>query len=192
MSSNQNQRQTNTSVVQSIFQDLVFVSKILADGFFSEGTNIFIYQVEKLKTYLSLEACYPQKKDADLHKYFVACEKGTGKVIGFVEVDCRTSKKNTLQSSPYMCNLAVNQNWKRRGIATSLVFKSEEVAMKNGKEGMFLKVREGNEPAFEMYRKLGYDVESSEFDAREAGKKATIVLMRKEFYSLIKETNNIK
>eukprot|EP00529_Nitzschia_sp_RCC80_P020839 CAMPEP_0113457112 /NCGR_PEP_ID=MMETSP0014_2-20120614/9238_1 /TAXON_ID=2857 /ORGANISM="Nitzschia sp." /LENGTH=405 /DNA_ID=CAMNT_0000348593 /DNA_START=70 /DNA_END=1287 /DNA_ORIENTATION=+ /assembly_acc=CAM_ASM_000159 len=65
-------------------------------------------------------------------KLFVACQKETGVVLGMVEVDARAQREpsslpniirndETNQILPYMCNLAIDGQYKRRGIAKALV-----------------------------------------------------------------------
>ena len=70
-------------------------------------------------------------------KLFVACQKETGVVLGMVEVDARAQREpsslpniirnvETNQILPYMCNLAIDRKYQRRGIAKSLVRHCEE------------------------------------------------------------------
>ena len=70
-------------------------------------------------------------------KLFVACQKETGVVLGMVEVDARPQREpsslpniiwndETNQILPYMCNLAIDKQYKRRGIAKALVNHCEE------------------------------------------------------------------
>ena len=143
--------------------------------------------MEKLKTFLSLEACFP--KDPELHKYYVACacgidskmkliaptmrmrtkEASYDKIIGFVEVNCRPLPSSTKKSNnnktikrPYMCNLAIDKTWQRKGIASSLIHQCELLAVEKSKETMWLKVRASNLAAVKMYKKAGYRIDSSE------------------------------
>ena len=156
--------QKNYFVREALPPDLGFASGILADGFFATR-NIFAFQVEKLKTYLSLEACFPQFSSKDMHKYLVACDKRNGKVIAFAEVDCRPTK-DLKRPTPYMCNLAIDKKWKRKGIATALIHECEDIASKHPpSEGienrLYLKVRTTNTAAIKMYEGQGYSIESS-------------------------------
>jgi ribosomal protein S18 acetylase RimI-like enzyme len=70
-------------------------------------------------------------------KLFVACQQNTGVVLGLVEVDARSQREpSSLPNSsikndkneilPYMCNLAIDDKFQRRGIATALVQHCEE------------------------------------------------------------------
>jgi len=169
---------------EALVSDLGFASRLLADGFFSTS-NIFSFQVEKFKTYLSLESSYPKGEENDRHKYFVACQHRTGKVIGFVEIDCRTNKNSKIPR-PYMCNLAVDKTWARNGIGTRLVQECEELAIKCNETIMYLRVRAGNMGAIRMYHALGYVITSSETEGQD-GK--MVLLMKKQITSDRKNEN---
>eukprot|EP00534_Pseudo-nitzschia_fraudulenta_P006615 CAMPEP_0201192894 /NCGR_PEP_ID=MMETSP0851-20130426/145605_1 /ASSEMBLY_ACC=CAM_ASM_000631 /TAXON_ID=183588 /ORGANISM="Pseudo-nitzschia fraudulenta, Strain WWA7" /LENGTH=345 /DNA_ID=CAMNT_0047479285 /DNA_START=16 /DNA_END=1053 /DNA_ORIENTATION=- len=118
----------------AMFVDMDRSSKILADGFFKgPKTNWFTYQYEKFITYLSLEANFPTtQQQRSRYEIFVACCKNTGEVWGIVEIDARgTNGPRTTKvyaksgGSSYMCNLAVDEKHKRKGIASSLVYECE-------------------------------------------------------------------
>lgn len=162
--------------------DLGFASRILADGFFATR-NIFSFQVEKLKTYLSLKDSFPQLGTKDRHKYLVACEGKNGKVIGFAEVDCRPTK-DLKKPTPYMCNLAIDKKWKRRGIATALIRNCEYIVSKQpmsepNQNKLYLKVRSTNIAAIKMYEGQGYSIESSTLEPNPQGNETLVLLMSK-------------
>mmetsp|Transcript_20655 Transcript_20655/g.60011 ORF Transcript_20655/g.60011 Transcript_20655/m.60011 type:complete len:282 (+) Transcript_20655:227-1072(+) len=147
-------------VREAVFADLGAAAKIITDGFFSDSTNFVTYQVERLKTFLSLESTFPDSKDKGSHEMIVACLKNGAKVVGFVELDCRETDDPKLPPRPYMCNLVVDKKWLRKGIATALVKECESISASNGKERIFLKVRERNAAATSMYEHMGYVVEA--------------------------------
>uniref|UniRef100_A0A7S4AL51 N-acetyltransferase domain-containing protein n=1 Tax=Pseudo-nitzschia australis TaxID=44445 RepID=A0A7S4AL51_9STRA len=118
----------------ALLVDMNRASKILADGFFKgPQTNWITYQYEKLVTYLSLEANFPKsQRQRSRYEIFVACDVDTGNVVGMVEIDARgTADERTSKvyeqsgGSAYMCNLAVDEKQRRKGIATSLVDECE-------------------------------------------------------------------
>ena len=118
----------------AIFVDMDRASKILADGFFKgPNSNWLKYQYEKFITYLSLEANFPRtQQERSRYEIYVACCVNTGEVWGLVEIDARGTKTERTSNvyeksggSPYMCNLAVDERHKRKGIATSLVYECE-------------------------------------------------------------------
>ena len=93
---------------------------------------------------------------------FVACSSQNGKVLGFAEVDTCSLKKDCNEVKecglddaeksnlprPYMYNLAVDQRWKRKGIATALVAACEEF-VRNMKPN-------NNDDAIMAYTRMGY------------------------------------
>lgn len=115
--------------------DLGPAAHILTEAFYSHRTNFITFQIEKLKTALSLESTFKQRNNP-MGQMFVACSSVTGKVVGFAEVDVCSLKKDcdevrecSIDDSgksndlprPYMYNLAVDKRWQRKGIATALV-----------------------------------------------------------------------
>ncbi len=160
-------------------------ASIVTDAFFADHTNFFTYQREKLKTYLSLESSYPKPSEKNTYVYFVACRNVDGKVLGFVEIDCRetTRPKEGSPPRPYMCNLAIDKKWRRKGIATALIEACEEIAYNNGYENIYLKVRSANDVAVHMYKRLGYVEESSTIEMTERLNESLVLLLKKQLLS---------
>jgi len=143
----------------AMIQDMGPASRILADGFFKAQNNFLVYQWERLETYLSLDSAFP--KPNALHAMFVACESQGSAVIGIVELDARVTKNGRGQNGPYMCNLAVDEKYKRQGVATALVDVAEEQVTAWTREAdimnsLRLQVRRSNVAAIAMYERLGY------------------------------------
>ncbi|EJK76670.1 hypothetical protein THAOC_01565 [Thalassiosira oceanica] len=158
-------------------------AEILTAEFYSHRTNFLTYQVERLKTVLSLESTYPSRsgpKSRPLQSMFVACSSKSGIVLGFAEVDARslndcTEHDDMLRS--YMYNLAVKKTHKRRGIATALVGACEDFVSETHdtcvEKRLYLRVRKNNEAAIQMYTSLGYefmDPESISMTSRDINK----------------------
>eukprot|EP00957_Ditylum_brightwellii_P116958 8921358-Ditylum_brightwellii.AAC.1 len=88
-----------------------------------------------------------------------------------------------------MSNLAVNRNFRRRGVAEDLVKAAEELARREwGYNECYLYVEKQNVPAVKLYRKLGYrpiweDDSAKTLLPTESGKvknvSTTIVCMKK-------------
>ena len=164
--------------------DVGRAAEVLTEGFFKHKTNFITYQFERLGTYLSLEAGLP--KPNTMHEIFVACDSTSGKVLGLAEVDARKNGNGARgQEGPYMCNVAVDSTYKRKGIATALIRKCEEQVQiwssVNINEmylsrSLYLKVRNTNQAAVAMYDKLGY---SSVMYETEQKSGELILLMRK-------------
>ena len=145
-------------ITDAQFVHLGSAARILTEEFYSYRTNFITFQIEKLKTVLSLESTFPNgpnslKNDSKyrnkypirpLQNMIVACNAKDGRVVGFSEVDARPLGKsgsaiqdavstygvseNMLRS--YMYNLAVDKKWKRRGIASALVEACEQYVIK--------------------------------------------------------------
>lgn len=163
------------------FADLGAAARILTDGFYGDS-NFITYNVERLNTFLSLESTFPQPGSVvgAVHSMFVACRQTDGKVLGFAEIDGRPPKKENEAPRPYMCNLAICPKWRRRGLAKALVGECEEKALRWGKTEIYLKVRESNDAATNMYRDLGYEVQSTRTEEMRGKPPQSIILMKKE------------
>lgn len=133
----------NTTALLILFLssiDLGPAAQILTEAFYSHRTNFITFQIEKLKTALSLESTFDKQRMNPMGQMFVACSSQNGKVVGFAEVDtcslkkdCNELKECGLEDAvksnlprPYMYNLAVDQRWQRKGIATALVAACED------------------------------------------------------------------
>jgi ribosomal protein S18 acetylase RimI-like enzyme len=161
------------------FADLGSAAKILTDGFYGDA-NFITYNIERLNTFLSLESTYPQPAVGAVHSMLVACRQTDGKVLGFAEIDGRPTQDKDASPRPYMCNLAVSTKWRRRGLAKALVQHCEEKVLAWGRTDMYLKVREANDAATDMYKGLGYDVQLIKMEEMRGKPPQSIVLMKKE------------
>ena len=156
-----------------MFIDMGKASKILADGFFGDR-DYFTYQIEKLRTYLCLESDFPRKRDE--HIMLVACQNSNGRVVAVCDVDNRPALKS---ERPYMCNLAVDKQWRGKGLAKTLIVECEKiVADEWGKNELLLKARKRNNAAIEVYKSLGYKVKSEGYDTSYMDH---LVVMKKTF-----------
>jgi ribosomal protein S18 acetylase RimI-like enzyme len=138
--------------------DMGTASRILADGFFGDR-DFITYQIEKLRTYLSLESDFPKARDQ--HVMLVACQNTNGKVVAVCDVDNRPNLKT---ERPYMCNLAVGKQWRGKGLAKALISQCEEIVKEWGETDLHLKARQRNGAAIALYKSLGYAIESELYD----------------------------
>lgn len=57
-----------------------------------------------------------------------------------------------------ICNVAVIDSARRKGVATALMAAVEELAAKSGGGTVYLEVNETNAAAIALYRKRGYEI----------------------------------
>ncbi len=103
--------------------------------FFTEDTDDIV------KTYLN-KRC----KNGEI---LVAIEND--KLVGFIGF-----AKDVFFESDYIEALVVDKNFRRKGIAKSLVQECEKQAMKRGCRRVFSSVEPSNLASFQMHRSLGY------------------------------------
>jgi ribosomal protein S18 acetylase RimI-like enzyme len=159
-------------------KDLKSASKILTDAFFS--LNFFTMPLEWLTTYLSLCDTFPETGD----KYYMLVayqREQPSLVVGICEVDCRITANTNAAPRPYICNLAIDTNWRRKGIAKAFIKICEDKARNEWKKNVLhLRVRRNDAVALNMYRSLGYALEDVEQPLmNKAGE--IIVLLKKSF-----------
>ena len=124
---------------------------------------------------------FSRRRTLSLQHMIVACSSKNGQVVGFAEVDARPlsvtgnngglenevvlaanstviSEDNILRS--YMYNLAVDKQWKRKGIASALIRSCEQFVMDMHdiciEKRLYLRVRKTNHAAIALYESLGY------------------------------------
>jgi ribosomal protein S18 acetylase RimI-like enzyme len=67
-----------------------------------------------------------------------------------------------MQQYPYVFNLAVHPQWRRRGAAKQLLLAAEKTVQQWGFSRMYMHVVEDNEPARNLYDRIGYRLHSQE------------------------------
>jgi len=90
---------------------------------------------------------------------FYVAEAG-GRIVGYVmpRVEYGLSKLRTsMRRLGHIVSIAVRRGFRRRGIATALMLASmESLKSEYGVREVYLEVRVSNEPAINLYRKLGF------------------------------------
>lgn len=141
---------------------------------------------EKLQTHMSLESNIPNPFLKQPHEMWVACDTTSGnKIVAFCEVDNRPPKPTMPpgQVRPYMCNLCVDKEWRKKGVALEMIRQCEAsveswLTSSSSSPYMHLKVRERNQPAVNLYSKLGYTVVATQTEDKTAD---TLLVMRREW-----------
>ena len=84
-------------------------------------------------------------------------------VVGTVELSFRTrSHYHNHQKYAYIANLAVDQNYRRQGIASLLLNKCEQITKQKNIDSISLHVLASNQMGKELYLKNGYHIEQVE------------------------------
>jgi ribosomal protein S18 acetylase RimI-like enzyme len=170
----------------AVYSDLGQVANILIESFYNP--TIIVRQYLYLSELSRLQDNFPYS-DCD-HSFFVACEKRPPststsqkwhnqkeKVIGFVDVNQRPRKKESDAPRPYLSDLAVHPDFRRRGVAQALMQECEREVQFWGKDQLYLRVERKNEGALKMYSGLGYEA----LDHHYFGVKDTTILLRRGF-----------
>ena len=113
---------------RGLFKDLRCVADLMMDAFYDEKSIMFHYH--RMLELDRVQNNFPY--DSSKHEYYVACAPD-GKVIGFVDIDARPSARKDAPTRPYLSDLAVSSEWRRKGIASRLVEQCEARARSMGK-----------------------------------------------------------
>ena len=73
------------------------------------------------------------------------------KVVGYVG-------SQTVLGETDMMNIAVHPDYRKQGIATELIETLIQVLKERGSHSLMLEVRESNDPAKELYSKMGFEL----------------------------------
>lgn len=121
---------------------------------FKEPWNMFSFRY-----ILSSKNCYAKKA--------VIGDVITGYIIGCFE-----------REKFHFMNIAIRKNLRRKGIGKSLVYKMiKDIEKTNAKE-IYLEVRINNEPAINLYKKMGFKIERIERNYYENGDDAIVMSLR--------------
>ena len=98
------------------------------------------------------------------HYMFVAVATETKQVVAFVDVDARPAQRTQDPPRPYLSDLCISSKWRRRGIATSLVRKCEQVVRHYMKKSeLYIRVEQANDAAIQMYENLDYQRQDHDY-----------------------------
>lgn len=154
-------------------EDVAGVAEILADSFHSrEGVFGWTYPLLRLGIYedVSNRVRSASPQHICLVAVNVAASTNGNKVAGTVEMAVRAialekrSSPHQVQyrrscQYPYLSNLAVHSNYRRRGVAQQLLASCERNALSWGFHDLYLHVLENNHQARQLYFKMGYQLE---------------------------------
>ena len=140
-------------LLEAGIEDLGEASVLLVTSFFGERNPSFL-AVAAHREHRRLR----EHHGGDKHIQLIA-RSPAGDAIGYVDCDGRPSKSPG-RPRPYVSDLAVREDYRRRGLATCLVQKCESIVKAWAFDRVFLKVEASNEAARKMYGELGYEVVS--------------------------------
>jgi ribosomal protein S18 acetylase RimI-like enzyme len=139
--------------------ELASVAGIIVEAFYKEKPAwAKLYQLAELNR---LQQNFPYV-ETDLHCMLVAILDN--EVVGFVDIDARPCKTKPPLPRPYLSDLAVHPDHRRKGIAKALIQRGECFLEENSRNELFIRVEESNEAAISMYKRLDYEIQSSEVD----------------------------
>ncbi|MGE5656906.1 MAG: GNAT family N-acetyltransferase [Actinomycetota bacterium] len=148
------------------------LADILAESFHSrKGVKGWVYPVLRLGIYEDLRNRFRSASDdyVCLVAQEVSNQQRTGGhspaqeeiLAGTVEMALRDRHPWPLPDSqyPYLSNLAVHPDYRRRGVAQQLLSRCEQKALQWGFSDLYLHVLENNHAARRLYHKAGYRLE---------------------------------
>lgn len=157
------------------YKDLRAVIDILVSAFYAPSPRLLRhYYLLKELDRLQSNFSYGDQN----HVMYVACPKSdNNKVIAFCDLDMRPPRVARAPPRPYLSDLAVHEEWRRKGIARDLITKCECTATNMGKNVLHLRVEAANTVAINMYDQLGYRLEPS----LALDDKDTTILLKRNF-----------
>jgi ribosomal protein S18 acetylase RimI-like enzyme len=147
--------------------ELGAVANIIIEAFYTNKNMKTLYRLAELNR---LQQNFPYI-DSDIHKMLVAVSSSCGdeinnnksqaqqspQIVGFCDIDARPSKTKPPLPRPYLSDLSVSTNFRRKGVARALVKKSEAVLREKGqRDELFIRVQESNVAAVTMYHAMDY------------------------------------
>lgn len=107
------------------------------------------------------QSCYPvpwdrqafecefSKQESNINIFLVAEERKSGKIAGYLA-------GNIIIGYVHILNIAVAREFRKMGLGTGFMKRAEQETFKRGLGTLTLEVRENNESAVKLYKKLGY------------------------------------
>jgi ribosomal protein S18 acetylase RimI-like enzyme len=147
--------------------DFSDIAQIIAESFHSQkGLWSLTFPLFRLGIYEDLR--YRLSSMTPRQVCLVAVDtslNGNNKVLATIEISLRFRDNwtNVRQCFPYLSNLAVHPQYRRYGLASSLLLSCEQICLDWGFKDLYLHVLENNHQARQLYCKLGYRVQKFEY-----------------------------
>jgi ribosomal protein S18 acetylase RimI-like enzyme len=166
----------------SQYGDLHGAADVIMRSFYANATSPWkqMYTMGELNR---LQQGFPYA-DKELHRMLLAISTAEGEeelVVGFCDIDARIPNQKTSYNynpRPYLSDLAVHPDHRRKGIARALIQTSEEFCLGNmNREEIYIRVEKTNTAALKMYQHMNYFRITNPDDPL-----GNIVLLRKKFH----------
>jgi ribosomal protein S18 acetylase RimI-like enzyme len=115
---------------------------------------------EKTPCYACLVATHPANKSQAIASLEI-CMRYVP-VKSNCDSNCGSWLGREMEQYPYIFNLAVHPQWRRRGVAKQLLLAAEKTVKQWGFSRLYMHVLEDNEPARNLYDRISYRLHSQE------------------------------
>jgi len=156
------------SIRDGQYGELIEVVDIIMRSFYNTTSDAWCLQLYRMAELNRLQQGFPYADTRGQHRMFVAVSKaddtnrreGKEKIVGFCDIDIRAPNRPTqyaFNPRPYLSDLCIDPDWRRRGVARKLIQACEEFCVKMKKNEVYIRVERSNEAGLKLYRGLGYD-----------------------------------
>mmetsp|Transcript_17970 Transcript_17970/g.27357 ORF Transcript_17970/g.27357 Transcript_17970/m.27357 type:complete len:263 (+) Transcript_17970:128-916(+) len=164
------QFQNEYTIREALYSELQVIASLVTAGFHPElDSNPILRPIRVLLELDRLQNNFPYPGDENRHLYLVCEAKKDKKVVAFCDIDARIpakKKENPFlpfasivnRPHPYFSDLTVDPNYRRKGIASSLVEEGERLAKEMNCQEMYLGVASTNTVALDLYSNMGYEI----------------------------------
>lgn len=146
---------------QADLKDVAQISALLSQTFYGMGWQAIFSPILRLGLYFDL---FARVQNEPKHPY--CCWVGeqvalpaAPQIVATVEVGLRSLYAVSLQGQhvAYVSNLAVQENYRHRGIGQQLLQQCEQQARRWQRQQIYLHVKADNQAAQSLYEKAGYE-----------------------------------
>jgi ribosomal protein S18 acetylase RimI-like enzyme len=164
----------------SQFGDLGGAADVIISSFYANATSPW-KQLYRMAEVSRLQQGFSY--DKELHRMLIAIStaKGEEEIVGFCDVDARIPNRPTSYTynpRPYLSDLAVHADHRRKGVAKALIETSEAFCLGDlNRNEIYIRVEKTNTLALSMYKSLNYFRITNPDDPL-----GNIIVLRKRFH----------